>query len=120
MTQPTTRLFVYGTLMPGAPRWPMLRPFVVAQPTPARMPGALFDTGLGYPAAFDDPDVGVPGVLVHLRPDLLTEALQDLDAIEGVGAGLFERVLREVEGAGAWTYLGGHPQLRHRRIASWR
>ncbi|MDZ7732761.1 MAG: hypothetical protein U5R31_06250 [Acidimicrobiia bacterium] len=44
---------VYGTLMPGHLRWPRIRSFVAAM-TPAVVPGRLYDTGLGHPAAVFD------------------------------------------------------------------
>ena len=47
----TTRLFVYGTLAPGRDAWPVLEPWVVGDPQPAAVPGCLYDTGRGYPAA---------------------------------------------------------------------
>ncbi|MEI2422358.1 hypothetical protein V6O07_18910, partial [Arthrospira platensis SPKY2] len=49
--QTSTYLFAYGTLLPGDERWPLLSPFVVDEGWVDRVPGELFDTGLGYPAA---------------------------------------------------------------------
>src|SRR4051794_28689689 len=43
-------LFVYGTLMPGHLRWSMLAPHATDQ-RPATVPGTLYDTGNGWPAA---------------------------------------------------------------------
>lgn len=81
-------LFVYGTLLPGHLRWPILEPFVAAH-HPATVVGSLFDTGFGYPAArFDDePGSGriVEGVVVHLHAHRATEAWSTLDAVEGEG-----------------------------------
>lgn len=54
------RLFVYGTLQPGASHWGMLR--ATGRPRPARLPGTLFDTGLGYPALRLGAGPGVPGL----------------------------------------------------------
>lgn len=42
-------LFVYGTLMPGRLRWPLVADDVVDR-RPATVPGTLYDTGHGYPA----------------------------------------------------------------------
>lgn len=61
MTRPP-RLFAYGTLQPGHLRWPFLEPYAVAH-RPATVPGALFDSGCGWPvAAFSGPEL-VPGTL---------------------------------------------------------
>ena len=43
-------LFVYGTLMPGQRAWSTLEPHVHAAWETA-IPGRLYDTGRGYPAA---------------------------------------------------------------------
>lgn len=49
-------LFVYGTLMPGHLRWPLIERYV-ADARPAAVAGRLFDTGHDFPAAtFDDGD----------------------------------------------------------------
>jgi gamma-glutamylcyclotransferase (GGCT)/AIG2-like uncharacterized protein YtfP len=44
------RLFVYGTLQPGASAWGLLEPWVRGTPRPAVVQGVLYDTGRGYPA----------------------------------------------------------------------
>ena len=47
-------VFVYGTLMPGRLRWPLIELQATGH-RPAAVPGRLFDTGQGWPAAlFDD------------------------------------------------------------------
>ncbi|MGH9038272.1 MAG: gamma-glutamylcyclotransferase family protein [Acidimicrobiia bacterium] len=85
------RVFVYGTLMPGQPRWPYLRPYAVSWEA-ATAAGRLWDTGRGYPAArFDDPDHEIPGVAVLLAAETALEAVQVLDDIEGEGS-LYRRV----------------------------
>jgi Gamma-glutamyl cyclotransferase, AIG2-like len=45
----TPWLFVYGTLMPGRLRWPLVAADVVRQ-RPSAVRGTLYDTGRGYPA----------------------------------------------------------------------
>ena len=96
-------LFVYGTLMPGQPRWEMLAPFVQGEPEPALARGALVDTGRGYPAMFPG-EAAVPGYLVQLKADSLTEALDVLDRVEGTATGLFRARPREYRRHAAWVY----------------
>lgn len=99
-------VFVYGTLMPGQPRWPLMEPFSVSH-RPATARGHLWDTGLGYPAArFDDGGadvVDVPGILVAIAPDRLARALAALDRVEGEGV-LYRRVEVATTGGPAITY----------------
>ena len=72
----TSRVFVYGTLQPGQPRWPLLAPFGIQIGSLARARGALFDTGYGWPAAVFDADATeeVPGVVVAIHAEMLEEA----------------------------------------------
>lgn len=111
-------LFVYGTLMPGQPRWEMLAPFVQGEPEPALARGALVDTGRGYPAMFPG-EAAVPGYLVQLKADSLTEALDLLDRVEGTATGLFERALANTAGIAAWVYRAVDADLRGTPIRSW-
>lgn len=113
-----SRLFVYGTLMPGQPRWGILEPYVEGRPVTASVTGMLFDTGHGYPALFAG-QASVPGVAVHLRGDRLDEALEVLDDVEGTAFGLFERRLACVDDHAAWVYYGHDPRLRGTPIDSW-
>ncbi|HEX3621679.1 MAG TPA: gamma-glutamylcyclotransferase [Acidimicrobiales bacterium] len=89
-------VFVYGTLMPGGPLWPALRPYAMSE-APATAAGRLWDTGLGYPAARFEvveggPGAGVvPGVLVAIASDRAPQALAMLDEIEEEGV-LYRRV----------------------------
>lgn len=81
-------LFVYGTLMPGHLRWPMLAPHALDQ-RPATVPGTLYDTGDGWPAAafgLTPTARRVPGWVVWFPADVLDGLLGDLDAMEGIGA----------------------------------
>lgn len=124
-----TACFVYGTLMPGHLRWPLLAPFadgVAAAHRPAVVPGRLFDTGCGYPAArfdLDHPTGALPthplrpgpapapapgevevvhGVTVHLRPTRLAAALEVLDLVEGDE---YDRIIvRTDAGEPCWAY----------------
>jgi gamma-glutamylcyclotransferase (GGCT)/AIG2-like uncharacterized protein YtfP len=115
------RLFVYGTLQPGRLRWPVLAPFAIGH-RPAAVPGALHDTGNGWPVAvFGAVDDGVvPGVLVDVDPDRLDEALALLDDVEGTVAGLLVRVVvATTDGATAWAYHWPSATAGMRRISRW-
>lgn len=97
------RIFVYGTLMPGQPRWMHLHSFASAW-EPATAPGGLWDTGLGYPAArFGEEGGRVPGVLVTLTAERAGDAIGLLDAIEHEGV-LFRRVEVSTSGGVAVGY----------------
>ena len=85
------QIFCYGTLLPGQERWQFLAPFVVAHETD-QIAGRLYDTGLGYPAAFFDRVGVIHGVRFRLDPARLHEALTLLDEIEGAGEGMYHRV----------------------------
>ena len=99
-------VFVYGTLMPGRLRWPLLELQATGHRA-AAVPGRLFDTGQGWPAARfdDDAPTTVPGVLVELRAEWLTDLLAELDLVEGVDTGHYERVLvTTTDGDTAWAW----------------
>jgi gamma-glutamylcyclotransferase (GGCT)/AIG2-like uncharacterized protein YtfP len=118
----TTRLFVYGTLMPGHLRWSMLAGVSRGPAVAGWAPGTLYDTGQGWPAARFEHIAGdpwgmstrVPGFVVELAtPD--AEAWRALDRMEGIGDPAdpardpYERIRVEaVVGPGqavvAWSY----------------
>ena len=80
-----TRVFVYGTLMPGERLWPALAPYAVSWEA-GTAPGRLWDTGLGFPGVRFDPESElVPGVVVVIDPDRVAEAVVVLDRIEDEG-----------------------------------
>ncbi|MDQ3544513.1 MAG: gamma-glutamylcyclotransferase [Actinomycetota bacterium] len=114
------RLFVYGTLMPGRLRWPILEPFVEAQ-RPASVPGALYDSGEGWPvAAFVDGPLTVPGVLVDLDPSRLDSALPLLDDVEDTATDKLRRiVVTTTDGATAWAYHHHRPVEGLPQIEAW-
>jgi len=75
-------LFVYGTLMPGHLRWPVVRADV-EDTRPATVPGALYDTGWGYPAARFDEVGSVSGWLLRVADEHQHRVLALLDRVEG-------------------------------------
>ena len=88
-------LFVYGTLMPGHLRWPMLDRHATGV-RQWNVRGRLYDTGNGWPAAelvgidgsgapADGVSSHVPGWVVSLHPDRLAHLLPGLDEMEGIG-----------------------------------
>ena len=97
------QIFVYGTLMPGEPRWPALAPFAVAC-RPATAAGGIWDTGNGYPdVRFDLAGAAIPGVGGALDPARLAAALDLLDEIEEEGR-LYRRVEVATSAGVAWAY----------------
>jgi len=115
------RLFVYGTLQPGRLRWPFLEPFAVSY-RPAAVPGLLYDTGNGWPAATFDTTATdlVPGTLVDLDPDRVDEALAVMDDVEATATDVLARVAVVTDdGAAAWTYHCATPEPGMTRIPSW-
>jgi gamma-glutamylcyclotransferase (GGCT)/AIG2-like uncharacterized protein YtfP len=99
-------VFVYGTLMPGRLRWPLVADRVVAH-RPATVRGTLLDTGCGYPALVLPGAGTVHGWLLELDPDRAEGTLALLDEIEGSG---YHRVPVLVDdgsdgGAPALTYV---------------
>lgn len=98
-------LFVYGTLRPGEVRWQFLAPFVVDGGADDAVPGTLYDTGHGYPAARFDGNGVITGRLYELRRDRLDEALALLDDVEAAVLHLFERIeVTTLTGTTAWAY----------------
>lgn len=96
-------VFVYGTLMPGEPLWPVLAPYALSW-RDATAAGRIWDTGRGYPAVrFDVAGEVVPGVLVTLDPGQAPAAIAALDEVEEVGE-LYRRVEVAAAGARAWAY----------------
>lgn len=106
-------LFGYGLLQPGRVGWPLVAPHSHGDPRPATAHGAVYDTGLGWPAMLltgldaaartEGPDEAktVPGTLVPLRdPETL---LPVLDRYEGPD---YRRVrVTLTDGTIAWAYL---------------
>ncbi|HEX2132109.1 MAG TPA: gamma-glutamylcyclotransferase family protein [Actinophytocola sp.] len=98
------RVFVYGTLQPGASHWPMLARYAGA-PRRATLGGTLFDTGLGYPALRLGAGPGVSGWVVELTAP--AAALSTLDEYEGREYRRTRVVLDD--DTVAWTYVWVDP-----------
>ncbi|HEY4022994.1 MAG TPA: gamma-glutamylcyclotransferase family protein [Pseudonocardiaceae bacterium] len=93
-------VFVYGTLQPTGAAWDIAAPWCVSEPTKAELTGALYDTGLGWPALRLTGTDPVPGYLLTLRSP--AEAFAVLDEYEG---GEYRRVRAVLaEDAVCWTY----------------
>lgn len=107
------RVFVYGTLRPGDVAWHRMRRHVIDTPVRTRLPGTLYDTGMGYPALLRQPGE-VSGWTVRLRSP--ARALAELDAYEGPE---YRRV-RVVDSTGrlCWTYLWTDPTDGFIRLAN--
>lgn len=115
---PVFRVFVYGTLKPGQPRWEdALEPFAI-RITDAVVQGQLFNTGYGFPAAIFDSAAKTEfsGVVVDI--ELIGEVLAILDQIEGEGH-LYERIVIDIDGAPCWTYQWLHETDGFDLIDSW-
>ncbi|TDV41775.1 gamma-glutamylcyclotransferase family protein [Actinophytocola oryzae] len=94
------RVFVYGTLQPTASDWWRLEPHATGS-RQARMPGTLYDTGLGYPGLLLGDGPGVEGWVVHLGEP--ARALAELDGYEGSE---YRRVRVALPGGmWCWTYV---------------
>lgn len=109
-------LFVYGTLQPGESRWQFLEPFVHGVGFADSVPGRLFDTGLGYPAAamsqavdaVEPSSAVIKGHTFELVAESLEVALRTLDDVEGSVRGLYRRVeVVTTRGTRAWAYEYG-------------
>ena len=111
-------LFVYGTLRRGDVRWSFLEPFVLDDGVDDTAGGALFDTGLGYPAAVFDGSGTIIGTTYRLDTTRLDEALRVLDDEEDTVLGLYRRIeVLTGRGVRAWAYAYG-TGLSLRPIAS--
>lgn len=115
-------LFVYGTLLPGEVRWPLLEPYVADGGVHDTTDGLLYDTGLDYPAAVFGRGGTIRGMTFVLPADLVADCLAHLDVVEGTVGGLYTRV-RVTTGLGreAWSYqYGGGLDLRPIPSGDWR
>jgi gamma-glutamylcyclotransferase (GGCT)/AIG2-like uncharacterized protein YtfP len=113
-------LFVYGSLRAGGSRHTWIQRTDPIGSTAGCTPGRLFHLpSAGYPAMVPGPDPGSPGPgpgwvageFIGYEDDAALEsALQDLDQVEDVEGGLFERRILPVRlesghAYQAWTYV---------------
>lgn len=90
MSTSTERIFVYGTLQRGEARSCYMQGCRLTGTM--NVPGRLYDTGRGYPAAVFDPESpsSVTGELY--AAENAGEKIAELDVVEGTDSGLFRRV----------------------------
>jgi gamma-glutamylcyclotransferase (GGCT)/AIG2-like uncharacterized protein YtfP len=108
--------FVYGTLLPGQPNYPLWSA-AIARARPAVFPnGQLYDLG-GYPMLIEAGAGQVQGLVVDIHRDHYPAILQRLDILEGIRPGRTPvdapyrragRIVRVDEGKNveSWVYLG--------------
>ncbi len=112
-----TVLFVYGLLQPGGPSWSLVAPYTAGEPRRAAVDGAVYDTGLGYPALRRGTGGRAPGWLVPMRDP--TALLPTLDAYEG--SQYRRERLVTADGTVCWSYVWAAPFDGFRRLpAGWR
>ena len=105
MPDTVNKVFVYGTLLQGEIRSPLMSDCRLLNSL--EIPGTLYDTGMGYPTVvFDeDADTSISGELYIMdNPGL---KLQELDNIEGVGSGLYKRVKLSYRDLDFYSYEAG-------------
>ncbi|MGB3438899.1 MAG: gamma-glutamylcyclotransferase family protein [Actinophytocola sp.] len=108
------RVFVYGTLQPGASDWWRLEPHATGEPRAAALPGTMFDTGLGYPALQLGDGPGVSGWVIDLARPAFT--LSTLDEYEGSE---YRRVRVALPGGQlCWTYVWIEPIKGLRKLTA--
>jgi gamma-glutamylcyclotransferase (GGCT)/AIG2-like uncharacterized protein YtfP len=98
-------VFVYGTLQPGEPAWPLVAGHSVGRPRRATVARRVCDTGRGYPALLPDGAARAPGWLVPVRDP--ATLLSRLDGYEGAEYRRVRVVATEHGGTGGtacWTY----------------
>jgi len=115
-------LFVYGTLLPHQPQWPLLSRYVTDEGWVDAVPGLLYDSGFGYPVADltrpdqhpDQHDGHVYGRCLQLLEASQRIALEALDRYEEVHLGLYQRIeVATTKGHTAWSYSLGPSASRH-------
>lgn len=103
-------LFVYGTLMGGAPQGALL---AGRHRVKATVRGSLFALPAGYPALRPGGDGVVHGELVEGVDE---RVLALVDRYEGLDEGLYERIELDVDVGlkreRAWVYVMRHPERR--------
>jgi NhaP-type Na+/H+ or K+/H+ antiporter/gamma-glutamylcyclotransferase (GGCT)/AIG2-like uncharacterized protein YtfP len=101
-------LFVYGTLLAGDVRSPILEPFITDDVVDDSVAGMLYDTGAGYPAAVFGDNGTIIGRTFQFSQDTIDEALAALDEAKGAVDGQYHRVaITTAGGLNAWAYEYG-------------
>lgn len=107
----TVRVFVYGSLLPGLPGYPVAEPYVLDW-SPGKVRGRLYDAG-HYPAlVLDGNGIKIEGVWLSLREEGLA-ALDEYEDYFGPGEGNeYERVwVRDASADFAgWIYVYPDPR----------
>ena len=96
------KVFVYGTLLQGEFRSSLMNDCKMLKTL--EIPGTLYDTKRGYPAALFDEGAGstVSGELYIMgNPD---KKIAELDAVEDVDSGLFKKVILKHKGEDFISY----------------
>jgi gamma-glutamylcyclotransferase (GGCT)/AIG2-like uncharacterized protein YtfP len=102
------KLFVYGTLLKGEPRNHLIHDCKLLGIE--EVPGRLYDTGKGYPAAvFGNPVKGKVIGEVYLLGENPEKKLKLLDQVEGVEGGLYRRRVLLHNGLSLYTYEASYP-----------
>lgn len=99
------KIFVYGTLLRGEERSCYMQGCSLSRIL--EVPGSLYDTGRGYPAAlFDDrSDAAVSGELYVMEDP--ASKIEELDRVEGIESGLFRRSRINYSGIDFYCYEAG-------------
>lgn len=99
------RIFIYGTLLRGEERSCYMEGCSLSKTL--EVPGVLYDTGRGYPAALLDEgsDSAVSGEL-YIMDDPHSK-IEELDRVEGAESGLFRRSRINYSGVEFYCYEAG-------------
>lgn len=99
------KIFVYGTLLRGEERSCYMQGCSLSRILD--VPGSLYDTGRGYPAALFDggSDTIVSGELYVMEDP--ASKIEELDRVEGTESGLFRRSMINCSGAEFYCYEAG-------------
>ncbi len=103
-------LFVYGTLLKGGPANYLLKDCILTGYT--SIPGTLFDTGNGFPAACTEVDGTsvIWGELYRLPRNNIT-LLNTLDSYEDTSSGIFKRIGIKINGTYSFVYILKEPGM---------
>jgi len=105
MSGKINKIFVYGTLQRGEERSGFMRGCKLSEIL--EVPGRLFDTGRGYPAALfdDESDRAVSGELYTMEDP--SSRIEELDRVEGTLSGLFRRSTIKYTNSEFYSYEAG-------------